>query len=82
MTFLVDNFKKLEENKLPDYFNIDGYMSKDSTFIATEFNNYFAYIGQSLSNFIKQPKNRSFKEFLKNQVNWHLKTLAREIHCT
>ena len=41
-------------------------MSNDSTLIANEFNNYFANIGQSLSNSIKQPKKRSFKEYLKN----------------
>ena len=41
-------------------------MSSDSTLIANAFNNYFANIGQSLSNSIKQPKNRSFKEYLKN----------------
>ena len=33
---------------------------------ANEFNNYFANIGQTLSNSIKQPKNKSFKEYLKN----------------
>ena len=42
-------------------------MSNDSTLIANKFNNYFANIGQSLSNSIKQPQNRSFKEYLKNQ---------------
>ena len=41
-------------------------MSNDSTLIANEFNNYFANIGQSLSNSIKQPKNRTFEEYLKN----------------
>ena len=41
-------------------------MSNDSTLIANEFNNYLANIGQSLSNSIKQTKNRSFKEYLKN----------------
>ena len=41
-------------------------MSNGSTCIANEFNNYFANIYQSLSNSIKQPKDRSFKKYLKN----------------
>ena len=65
-TILVDILKNKKKSKLPDYLNIDGHMSNDSTLIANEFNNYFANIGQSLSNSIKQPKNRSFEEYLKN----------------
>ena len=65
-TILVDILKNKKRKFLPDYFIIDGHMSNDNTLIANEFNNYFANIGQSLSNSIKQPKNRSFKEYLKN----------------
>ena len=65
-TILVDILKNKKKSKLPDYFNIDGHMSNDRTLIANEFNNYFANIGQSLSNSIKKPKNRSFKKYLKN----------------
>ena len=34
--------------------------------IAKEFNDYFSNSAQSLSSSIKQPKNRSFKKYLKN----------------
>ena len=56
----MDILKNKKKSKLPDYFNIDGHMSNDRTLIANEFDNYFANIGQSLSNSIKKPKNRSF----------------------
>ena len=81
-TILVDILKNKKKSKLPDYFNIDGHMSNDSTLIANEFYNYFANIGQSLSNSIKQPKKDHLKSIWKihQRVNWHLKTLAREIH--
>ena len=65
-TILVDILKNKQKSKLPDYFNIDGHMPNDSTLIANEFINYFVNIGPSLLNSIKQPKNRSFKEYLKN----------------
>ena len=38
-TILVDILKNKKKSKLPDYFNIDGYMLNDSTLIANEFIN-------------------------------------------
>jgi len=57
-----------KNKKFPDEFIINGIPEKDKTVIANKFNSYFTNIGPELAAGIEIPRNKSFKDYLRQPI--------------
>ena len=60
--------KKKTVKELPEFFKIRNRQITNKQEIAQEFNHFFANIGEELADKIQGPPNRSFKDFLKQNI--------------
>ena len=60
--------RKNKTKELPKYFSDNNRIITENIDIANCFNNFFCNIGPSLANSIKSPENKSYKDYLKQNI--------------
>jgi len=57
------------KKEFPNKFLVNNFYINEEKEIVTEFNKYYVNIGQTLADKIQQPRNKSYKDYLYNEIN-------------
>ena len=70
--------RKDKNSQFPTHLVVDGKIISDDQDIAEAFNNFFINIGPALSNAIKVPANKSYKDYIKEKIHsrFHFETVS------
>ena len=61
--------RKNNNSQFPTHLVVDGKVISDDEEIAEAFNDFFINIGPTLSNAIKVPQNKSYKDYIKEKIH-------------